>query len=85
MIGSICALLYTHVGLPRFPYEEKSLLGAAHVPTSGTKTQPGSGPVRFKKAGKNAGGAKVRDLDKLSPQPSKCIIPLRFPFWDGSF
>merc|ERR1719388_477244 len=33
--------------------------GAPHIQTSGTDTDPGSGPARFKKYEKNAGGSKV--------------------------
>lgn len=33
--------------------------GAAHVHTSGTHTDPGNGPARFTKYGKNVGGARV--------------------------
>jgi len=33
--------------------------GAAHVATSGTATQPGSGPAKFKDASRHAGGAQV--------------------------
>merc|ERR1719428_1947393 len=33
--------------------------GAPHIQTSGTHTDPGNGPAKFKKYGKNAGGGKV--------------------------
>merc|ERR1719453_1293256 len=33
--------------------------GAPHIQTSGTHTDPGNGPVKFKKSGKNAGGGRV--------------------------
>merc|ERR1719465_76683 len=33
--------------------------GAPHIQTSGTDTDPGSGPARFTKYEKNAGGSKV--------------------------
>merc|ERR1719443_632122 len=33
--------------------------GAPHIQTSGTKTDPGNGPAKFKKYEKNAGGGKV--------------------------
>merc|ERR1719384_966235 len=33
--------------------------GAAHIATSGTKTDPGNGPARFTKYEQNAGGARV--------------------------
>merc|ERR1719265_1194929 len=33
--------------------------GAPHIQTSATDTDPGNGPARFSKGGKNAGGSKV--------------------------
>merc|ERR1719265_2203366 len=33
--------------------------GAPHIQTSGTHTDPGNGPAKFKKYGKNAGGGRV--------------------------
>merc|ERR1719446_923136 len=33
--------------------------GAPHIQTSATNTDPGNGPAKFKKSGKNAGGGKV--------------------------
>merc|ERR1719387_3013623 len=33
--------------------------GAPHIQTSGTHTDPGNGPAKFKKYDKNAGGGKV--------------------------
>merc|ERR1719253_711455 len=33
--------------------------GAPHIQTSGTHTDPGNGPAKFKKSGKNAGGGRV--------------------------
>merc|ERR1719161_2816032 len=33
--------------------------GAPHIQTSGTHTDPGNGPAKFKTYGKNAGGGKV--------------------------
>jgi len=39
--------------------QQPATVGAAHVHTSGTHTDPGNGPARFTKYGQNAGGAKV--------------------------
>ena len=33
--------------------------GAPHIQTSGTHTDPGNGPAKFKKMSKNAGGGRV--------------------------
>ena len=33
--------------------------GAPHIQTSGTHTDPGNGPAKFKKYDKNAGGGRV--------------------------
>ena len=33
--------------------------GAPHIQTSGTHTDPGNGPAKFSKSGKNAGGGRV--------------------------
>merc|ERR1719262_2018282 len=33
--------------------------GAPHIQTSGTHTDPGNGPAKFKKMEKNAGGGRV--------------------------
>merc|ERR1719189_60872 len=39
--------------------QDPAAVGAAHVHTSGTHTDPGNGPARFTKYTQNAGGARV--------------------------
>jgi len=39
--------------------QKRARKGAPHTQTSGTDTEPGSGPARFNESKKNAGGAKV--------------------------
>merc|ERR1719420_1762929 len=45
--------------------------GAPHIQTSGTDTDPGNGPARFKKYEKNAGGSKIIAMIKSIIEDSK--------------
>jgi len=52
--------------------QQPATAGAAHVHTSGTHTDPGNGPARFTKYGKNAGGARVlRMLEEVLADSQK--------------
>merc|ERR1719155_322081 len=42
-----------------YAFIQSNAPGAPHIQTSGTHTDPGNGPAKFKKYGTNAGGAKV--------------------------
>jgi len=45
-----------------YAFMQTSAPGAPHIQTSGTHTDPGNGPAKFKKMEKNAGGGRVVDM-----------------------
>lgn len=52
--------------------QQPATVGAAHIHTSGTHTDPGNGPARFTKYATNAGGARVlRMLEEVMADSQK--------------